>query len=512
MYADVDPATSRRPSVVRFAAEYRRALATATATQLRFDHARDAGGGVIELRARVHTRIFGTLTLPLRVPVEGTGSAARIRWSRALLFPGLRPGEALGRTTSLAHRSALLTRQGTVLASGTPDSAGQRASPLGAAATAITGTVGAIPRDAAAAYYAAGYPPDARIGLSGLERVFETRLAGTPGGTLVAGQRQLASSSAQAGSAVRTTISDKLQRVAVTALANRLGAIAILRPTTGEILGLAGIPLSGLQPPGSTFKMVTVTGVLEAHIATVRTQFPVATQATLSGVPLQNANGESCGGTLAEAFAQSCNSVFAPLGAKLGARRLVEVARSFGFNEPTGIPGAATSSIPPPSAIPDDLAAGSTAIGQGQVQATALQMAIVAATIGMHGRRPRPTLGARTIRPAVQAISPRVARTVERLMLGVVRSGTGTSAAIPGVPVAGKTGTAELRQTVCSGSQQTSGCGASSDPRNTDAWFAAFAPAARPRLAVCVMLVGAGAGGSTAAPIAREVLLAGLHR
>jgi cell division protein FtsI/penicillin-binding protein 2 len=96
-------------------------------------------------------------------------------------------------------------------------------------------------------------------------------------------------------------------------------------------------------------------------------------------------------------------------------------------------------------------------------------------------------------------------------MLGVVRSGTGQSAAIPGVQVAGKTGTAELRQTVCLGSQRASGTCGTPDPRNTDAWFAAFAPAARPRLAVCVMLVGAGAGGSSAAPVARQVLLAGLH-
>jgi cell division protein FtsI/penicillin-binding protein 2 len=512
MYADVDAATRQRLGVVGFAAQYRRARGTATATQLRFGSAHGAGGGVVEIPVKVQTRIFGTLAARLRLPVQGTGTAARVRWSHALLFPGLQPGETLRRTTSLPRRGALLTRQGAVLASGTPDSSGQRGSALGAPARAITGTLGAIPRDASAAYYAAGYPPDAHIGLSGLERVFQARLAGSPGGELRAGERLIASAPARPGTAVRTSISTALQREAVAALANQQGAIAVLRPSTGEILALAGIPLSGLQPPGSTFKMVTVTGVLEAHLATVRTQFPVRTEAILSGVPLQNANGESCGGSLAEAFAQSCNSVFAPLGARLGARRLVAVAERFGFNEPTGIPGAATSSIPPPSAIPDDLAAGSTAIGQGEVQATALQMAIVAATIGRRGRRPRPSLEAGVVRPAVQAVNPHVAATVERLMLGVVQSGTGQSAAIPGVQVAGKTGTAELRQTVCPGGQQASTTCAGSNPRNTDAWFAAFAPAAHPRLAVCAMLVGAGAGGAAAAPIARQVLLAGLHR
>jgi cell division protein FtsI/penicillin-binding protein 2 len=87
------------------------------------------------------------------------------------------------------------------------------------------------------------------------------------------------------------------------------------------------------------------------------------------------------------------------------------------------------------------------------------------------------------------------------MMLGVVRSGTGTAAAIPGVQVAGKTGTAELRPTA----------GGPPDPKNTDAWFVAFAPAQRPTVAVAVMLVGAGAGGAAAAPLARQVLSAALR-
>jgi cell division protein FtsI/penicillin-binding protein 2 len=164
---------------------------------------------------------------------------------------------------------------------------------------------------------------------------------------------------------------------------------------------------------------------------------------------------------------------------------------------------------------------GSSAIGQGRVQATTLQMTAIAAAIGLGGRRPRLTLRydpARRPAPTRRATDPKTARTVEDLMLGVVRDGTGTAAAIPGVEVAGKTGTAELKDTTrcqpdpanpgaCVPAQQPS------DPANTDAWFVAYAPAghARPKIAVGVMLVASGAGGATAAPAARGVLEAGLR-
>jgi cell division protein FtsI/penicillin-binding protein 2 len=315
-----------------------------------------------------------------------------------------------------------------------------------------------------------------------------------------------------------------LQRAAVAALGGQLGGIVVMQPATGQILAVAGIGLDSVQPPGSTFKMVTVTGVLEAGIANLRSTFPTATFATLDGVKLNNAGGEECGGTLERAFAVSCNSVFAPLGAKLGAGRLVATAERFGFNHDPGIPGAAESTLPSASKIQGELDVGSTAIGQGQVQASALEMAIVAATVADGGRRPQPTflLGAQ---PAVgvPAMSPQVARSVRHLMLEVVRNGTGTAAAVPGVLVAGKTGTAELK-TECSsasssesaeaGAQEASSsscAGAASEPSNTDAWFAAFAPAQHPRIAVGVLLVKDGAGGATAAPVAREVLEAGLR-
>ncbi len=206
-----------------------------------------------------------------------------------------------------------------------------------------------------------------------------------------------------------------------------------MAPSSGQILAVAGIGLDSLQPPGSTFKMITLTGVLEAGIANPHSVFPYATYATLDGVKLHNANGEECGGSLELAFAVSCNSVFAPLGAKLGAPRLVATAERFGFNHDPGIEGAAESSLPAASAIQGELDVGSTAIGQGQVQASALEMAIVAASIADGGRRPQPAFTPGPPGTGTQATSAAVARTVRRLMTGVVRNGTGTAAAIPGV-------------------------------------------------------------------------------
>jgi peptidoglycan glycosyltransferase len=537
MYSDIDPFSQRATTPAAFVGAYRQALTTATATSVQVvGKPSDRREGGVAVPVLVHTNLFGTLRLSfmLKIAEQKGAEGSRVAWSRSLLFPGLLPGEQLARTTTLPPRAAVLARDGSLLAEGSPVAiAGEesRSSPLGEVASAVLGRVGPVPAARRRSLEALGVPADATVGLSGLELALDDRLRGAPGGELLAKSSQalgpgrvLASAVSRPAPAFRSTVSPSIQRAAVIALGGQLGGIVAMDPSSGRILAVVGIGLDGLQPPGSTFKMITLSGVLEAGIANPHTSFQYASYATLDGVRLNNANGENCGGTLEMAFAVSCNSVFTPLGVKLGASRLVSTAERFGFNQDAGVPGAAESTLPPAPAIQGELAVGSTAIGQGQVLATPLQMATVAATIADGGRRPRPTFeqDAAPTR-AVPAISATIARTVRHLMIAVVRLGTGTSAAIPGVTVAGKTGTAELKTECSTASEARSheengssgapeGCGSSSNQAsNTDAWFAAFAPALRPRIVVAVLLVKDGAGGETAAPVARQVLEAGLE-
>ncbi|HEU4658512.1 MAG TPA: penicillin-binding transpeptidase domain-containing protein [Capillimicrobium sp.] len=506
MYELTDAESLGRP-LRDFAIAYRNAESTATARRVDFGEAREDGHDVFALPAHVETEAFGSFQATLRLPIVEVDGEERVAWRPELAFPGLRAGEELSSTTELPRRAALLYRDRSPMVQ-----RGEGTStPVSDVAASIAGSLGPIPADRAEALRAKGVPADAQVGVSGLERIFDDRLRGRPGGILMAGDRQLAAQEPQPAGPVRTTISPAVQSAAVTALAGRLGGVVALDPRTGEILAAAGIPISGLQPPGSTFKIITVTAGLEAGITRPSKTYPIETAATLEGVPLENANGESCGGTLVQSFAHSCNSVFAPMGAELGAQRLVEAARRFGFDEPVPIPGAATPTIPPAEEIGDDLAVGSSAIGQGRVQATALSMALVAATIGMDGRRPRPTFAYGERPDSVRVTSPEIAVRVEEMMEAVVTSGTGTAAAIPGVQVAGKTGTAELAdtRTTPADTQQPL---PPLDLPETDAWFVAYAPAGKrpPKVAVGVLLVQAGAGGDVAAPAARTVLDAAL--
>jgi peptidoglycan glycosyltransferase len=500
MYGMLDGASRRAHTQREFRAAYREAAATATATGIDAGDPEGERDGSVVIPVEVRTRLFGTVRAELRLPVH----EEEVTWGPLLAFPGLRPGEGLSREIVVPERAALLARDGEVLAEGPADA---RSSPLEAVAGSIAGTL--QPEETAAerrALYARGFPRDWPVGQNGLEHAFEDRLAGRPGGRLLAGERVLASARPRPAAPARTTIDTELQEAAVTALAGRFGGIAALDPRNGEIRALAGLAFSAPQPPGSTFKIVTTVAALEEDIVKPSTEFPVETAAIIDGVELENANGESCGGSFRNSFAHSCNSVFGPLGVELGSEALVDAAERFGWNQEPTVAGEVPSTLPPSSEIVTPLEIASTAIGQFRTLATPLVMASAAQTIAAGGVRFLPTLalGERTGRERVT--SRAIARTVASLMVDVVEYGTGTAAALPGIKVAGKTGTAELEDTRDPETGET----APSDPTNTDAWFTAYAPANRPRLAVAVMLVRAGAGGATAAPAARVVLDAAL--
>jgi hypothetical protein len=504
MYGLLSAGSRRRLSEARFVAAYRAAATVATLTSLSWTRIGSRTGDVIPVQMQARTRLFGPLRETLEVPLVGSGSDASIRFSGTLLFPGLNGGEKLSRHTVLAARGTLLAGDGTPLAQGPA-----RSSPIPDVANEIVGVLGPIPPPNASGYAAAGYPSDAKVGLDGLEHIFQAQLAGTPGGTLLAGRRALAHADAVAGRTVTTTINPAIERAAIAAQAGRFAGIAAMDPRTGALLALTGVAFSAVQPPGSTMKIITATAALQAGIVKPSDTFPIQTSSTIDGYTLQNANGEACGGTFLNAFAVSCNSVFAPLGARLGGARLVAMAERFGFNQPVPIPGATESTIPPASQIGSQLAVGSSAIGQGKVQASALEMTAAAATIAMGGRRPIPTVEAGQPPRFVHVTTRRVAHQVQRMMIAVVQFGTGTPAQIPGVVVAGKTGTAELTNTAAaSGSPNAP---APNSPKNTDSWFVGYAPAGNPKIVVGALFPEQGAGAQPAAPAVHDVLLAALH-
>ena len=499
MHALLSDEARRAYPLKRFRAAYRRAADTATQTELTVEEPSGERDGRIVVPVVVETRVFGPQAGELLVPVSGE----RVDWAPWLVFPELRRGERLTRRSVPPERAALLSRNRRVLAAGPAEA---RTSPLVGIADSIAGSM--EPEETAEEreqLYAHGFPRDWPVGQSGLEEAFEARLRGHPGGALRAGSRVLARARPREAAPVRTSIAPKIQEAAVLGLAGRFGGIAALDPDSGEILALAGIAFSAPQPPGSTFKIVTTVAALEEGLVEPTTKFPVESYALIDGVELENANGEFCGGTFRESFAHSCNSVFAPLGVEVGSDKLVETAERFGWNQDATIPGEVASTLPPASEIKSPLEVGSTAIGQFKTLATPLQLASVAQVIAADGVRYPPTLTAGAGGEGTRVTSEEIANTIGSMMVDVVDYGTGTLSAIEGVKVAGKTGTAELEDTRGPEAESTG-----SDPTNTDAWFAAYAPARNPKIAVGVMFVRAGAGGAAAAPAAKVVLEEGL--
>ncbi|HEY5054198.1 MAG TPA: penicillin-binding transpeptidase domain-containing protein [Solirubrobacterales bacterium] len=518
MYAELNPTSKQAVTATDFAKSYLDAEAVSTLRSLEPHSPSGAttvnGAWVVPVELDIGTVAFGGIEADIDLPYAEGG----IAWDPSLVFPGLRQDEHLENRIELAPRASILAADGSPLAEGP---AVARSHPLGSAAIDVTGEVGTAEEPEVAALARQGFSADTPVGVSGLEQAFNTRLAGKPGGQLLAvpgsgsgSARILAKGSPKPGAPVKTTIDPDLQASAVSALAGRSGGIAVLDARTGDVRALAGQALSAPQPPGSTFKIVTTTAALEKGVVSLDDSFPVVDGVNVGGRFINNANGEYCGGSFREAFAESCNADFAPLGPKIGNDALVETAERFGFNSLPSLYApriAHEVGLPEPSIpteIGTELDLGVSAIGQGKVLATPLEMASVAQTIGNGGvREPTSIVANKKLRPdadPVRVMSPKIAGELTDLMIGVVTSGTGTEGAIPEAQVAGKTGTAELGP--------EPGQENSPNPiQIKDAWFSAFAPAEKAKLAIGVLLIDAGAaGGEVAAPAAAQVLSTGL--
>jgi len=352
------------------------------------------------------------------------------------------------------------------------------------------------------------------------------------------------------GAAVETSINPAAQKAAFKALGDQAGAVVAIEPSTGRILALVstpgydpndlavhsskkasaayaklvdadGNPLRSnatreTYPPGSTFKLVTAAAALESGDYDESTELPAPVRLDLpqTTATIGNFGGGGCGSdpiTLADALRVSCNTAFAQLGMDLGDDALREQADRFGFDDPDlTIPmGTATSRFPADANPPQTAQA---AIGQFDVQATPLQMAMVSAAIANDGRLMTPYVVDRVraadlsvvseTKPTLKstAVSPGTAAALTDMMIGVVESGSGTAARISGVQVAGKTGTAQT-----------------AEGQAPHAWFTGFAPADKPQVAVAVIVEHGGnagseaTGGRVAAPIARAVIEAVLN-
>ena len=348
----------------------------------------------------------------------------------------------------------------------------------------------------------------------------------------------------QEGDDVVTNLDPAAQRVALEGLrAIGFGAVVAIEPQTGRVRVMASNPpydpnrvpfeleklnlnevetplfdraTQGQYPPGSTFKVVTATAGLESGTITPETAFAAPGSLEVEGTPLQNDFNESFPPiALDTALTNSVNTWFGQLGQKVGQDELFETMQKFGFNAtpPIDLPSEEVSKSGVYSEgellgknDPVDLAR--VAIGQERLAVTPLQIAMVAAAVANRGKLMKPQLWSRVVDPdgrVVKSLDPSTysepmsARTAEELttaMEDVVNEGTGTNAAISGVPVAGKTGTAETPGNVA--------CGGGSE--ENQAWFMGFAPADEPKIAIAATVeCTTEFGNDVAAPIFRAV-------
>ncbi len=385
-----------------------------------------------------------------------------------------------------------------------------------------------------------GYFSVAHNAMTGIERYMNPVLGGSDQSLLTTRISNFFTNSEVKGGAVQLTLNAAAQEAAYRGLNGRRGAAVAIEPSTGKILALVSTPsfdpngvanhdqataqaawsalnedtnhptrnraIGGdLYAPGSIFKIITAAAMIERG-DTPDTSVAAPTTWSPNGTSIAIGNyGGSCGDgsghtTLRTAFRESCNTPFAIAATEMGANTLIKKAEAFGFHQKLQIPLPVTPSrFPQPS---DEASLAMDAFGQRDIQVSPLQMAMVAAAIANKGTLMQPYLVERTLSPDLeplsetkpktlnQAVSADTASQITAMMIDVVES-TGVSvAAISGVKVAGKTGTAEV---------------AEKDPH---AWFVGFDASENSRVAVAVFLENDGFGVTQAAPIARDIMKA----
>jgi peptidoglycan glycosyltransferase len=392
-------------------------------------------------------------------------------------------------------------------------------------------------------------------GTSAIEKSENDFLAGSADALWVDRLQNLLTGTDPQGSSVELTIDPEAQQAAWDALGDQRGAVVALEPSTGRVLALVSKPTydpndlathdtaaanqayldllndeddpllsrasNWLYPPGSTFKLVTTAAALESGDYQPDTVIPAPATYTLTGTSTSIGNfaGTSCASsgemTLADALRISCNTAYLGLAGELGAEAMNEQSEKFGIGSPYQIPftTAASQYDPDPENMSTDQVEQS-GIGQGSVNLTPLQVAMTTAAIANGGEVMAPYSVERIRNPQLEvvdetrpsslgdAVSSQTASQLTDMMISVVEDGSGTSAQIPGVSVAGKTGTAQHGDT------------SKTDPH---VWFTGFAPADDPQVAVAVVVEDGGdmggqaTGGRVSAPIAKAVIEAVLN-
>jgi peptidoglycan glycosyltransferase len=380
---------------------------------------------------------------------------------------------------------------------------------------------------------------------SGLERAEHEILAGSDPRLFGRRLADLFTGRDPAGGDVVVTLDPAVQQAAMEGLDGVTGAVVALDPSTGAVLGLASTPsydpnllsshdpagirdyaaqleaadpdprrnqaLNERYPPGSIFKVIVSAAALKEGY-TPETLVPAPDLLTLpnSTRTLSNFNRSSCNGgadqRLIDALTISCNTAFAQLGIDLGEDKIRDMAEAFGMNDeqlkiPLKVDGSTVGEIE------DDAALGQASIGQRSVVMTPMQAAMVAGAVANDGRLMKPYLVDQLRAPDLTVIdqtdpeelsrpvSEEIAAQLTEMMTSVVARGSGRAARIPGMDVAGKTGTAQTPDA----------------PDHN--WFIGFAPANDPKIAVAVFVRnGGGTGGDVSAPIARDVIQAYLDR